>query len=752
MEEKIRDLKISTIKIGTQFRKDFGDLEELAESIRQGLLQPIGVTPKRELVFGYRRLFGLPGRSEIQDHSDPSRGCSVHPGGDAHREHDAEGFHRFREGRRLPGVKAEIGNRKGKRTDLQPRENFPEVEPGQRTDDFAAKRAGLGNRKTAEQAERAIDTGVPELVEAMDRGEVSISAATEVARLRPRDQKNFLEHPVTHEKMTARQVRKFERLRRIQKEQEKERKAIAELPKRSWTVTGDQAVVPCNLLVTDPPQGFLPEEKWDNPTEGIEAFTRAWCRRWSKCGANYIAIFWNQKTKWDVKRWFDESLEGYDFQQECSCHRQNYKKPERMNGPHKKFRSSWEPVFVYCRRGFDRGITQSNHSLGSDLTDNDHHSANYPTLAQNGDSFQQHKCQKPVSAFRWLIHGLTVPGETVVDPFCGSGTAGIAAVQLGRKFHGIESDKEYRRIAEGRQAAFGTRDRAEIKVKTLRRNSVTHGNCLDLISLLPNNAINLVLTSPVYAEQRKGHYPSVSPEDYPEFTLGWMMALWDKLADDGSVLIVIRPDLKNGVIQDYVLRTRLLLRESGWNECEKLIWYKKDAPPLGSLDRPRRTYEEILWFSKSSRPHVDLQACGQWVEDLSFRGSARFGFGGDGPVHGGQTSEERPGQTRIPDVIDVPVVKIEKGIPHPAMFPVELAERLIQTFCPPAGTVLDPFCGSGSTLLAARSVGRPFYGIDIEAKYVEIARQRLEKENNGEEAGVVPFEEPSNCQWRQLTR
>ena len=103
MEEKIQDLKISTIKIGTQFRKDFGDLEELAESIRQGLLQPIGVTPKRELVFGYRRLLAC--RDVLKFKTIPTRvcGCSVHPGGDAHREHDAEGFHRFREGRRLPG-------------------------------------------------------------------------------------------------------------------------------------------------------------------------------------------------------------------------------------------------------------------------------------------------------------------------------------------------------------------------------------------------------------------------------------------------------------------------------------------------------------------------------------------------------------------------------------------------------------------------------------------------------------------------
>ena len=53
-----------------------------------------------------------------------------------------------------------------------------------------------------------------------------------------------------------------------------------------------------------------------------------------------------------------------------------------------------------------------------------------------------------------------------------------------------------------------------------------------------------------------------------------MDKLSPKLTDDASVLIVIRPHLKRGVISDYVLRTRLLLRDLGWQECETLIWYK----------------------------------------------------------------------------------------------------------------------------------------------------------------------------------
>jgi DNA modification methylase len=56
---------------------------------------------------------------------------------------------------------------------------------------------------------------------------------------------------------------------------------------------------------------------------------------------------------------------------------------------------------------------------------------------------------------RWLIHALTKPGETVASPFCGTAPCGIAAVQLGRKYHGIETNRRYRKIAEARIAAYG---------------------------------------------------------------------------------------------------------------------------------------------------------------------------------------------------------------------------------------------------------------------------------------------------------
>lgn len=67
----------------------------------------------------------------------------------------------------------------------------------------------------------------------------------------------------------------------------------------------------------------------------------------------------------------------------------------------------------------------------------------------------------------------------------------------------------------------------------------------------------------------------------------------------------------------------------------------------------------------------------------------------------------------------------DPGVDHPAMFPIGLAEQLIRTFSREAHLVLDPYCGSGQTLLAAKACGRRFLGIEREHRFVRIALERL---------------------------
>jgi site-specific DNA-methyltransferase (adenine-specific) len=80
---------------------------------------------------------------------------------------------------------------------------------------------------------------------------------------------------------------------------------------------------------------------------------------------------------------------------------------------------------------------------------------------------------------------------------------------------------------------------------------------------------------------------------------------------------------------------------------------------------------------------------------------------------------------RISDVIVAPIGDNEPGLEHPAVFPLGLAEQLVRTFSQERDLVLDPFCGSGQSLLAAKGCGRRYLGIEREERYVRIALGRL---------------------------
>jgi DNA modification methylase len=141
-----------------------------------------------------------------------------------------------------------------------------------------------------------------------------------------------------------------------------------------------------------------------------------------------------------------------------------------------------------------------------------------------------------------------------------------------------------------------------------------------------------------------------------------------------------------------------------------LIWFKPDAPPLGSKLRPRRAWESILWFSRSPQPYADLKACGKESDRLGFNGAIKFAEGGVSEKTAWHPCVESFGKgngvARITDVIVANVGCNEPGLDHPAVFPLALAEQLIRTFSQANDLVLDAFCGSGQTLLAAERLRR----------------------------------------------
>lgn len=177
MAENIIDANIDLINTHGRFRKDFGDMDSLAASIKEiGLLQPIGIDSGYQLVFGERRLraFKLLGRTTI-----PARFVNLDSliKGELAENDCRKDFTPSERVAIGEAIEEELRGRVGNPNLQSPiQENFPELPQGQ-TRDLVAKATGFGNGKTYEQAKKVTNEAAPELVQAMDDGRASVSAA-----------------------------------------------------------------------------------------------------------------------------------------------------------------------------------------------------------------------------------------------------------------------------------------------------------------------------------------------------------------------------------------------------------------------------------------------------------------------------------------------------------------------------------------------------------------------------------------------
>jgi site-specific DNA-methyltransferase (adenine-specific) len=255
--------------------------------------------------------------------------------------------------------------------------------------------------------------------------------------------------------------------------------------------------------------------------------------------------------------------------------------------------------------------------------------------------------------------------------------------------------------------------------------SILEGDCIDVMRTLPSESVDAVITSPPYAMQRKATYGGVPESEYPAWTVAWMTEARRLLKPDGSVIINIAPHVRGGVLSDYVLRTRLALRDNGWAELDELVWHKTNAMPTGSPRRPRRSWESLLWYGMHGRAWSDAKAGGAPVlhPDIPMGPSRsdRIGWG-----HGRSGSRRTPEIARVSTVVSMGKAS-KAGPDHPAPYPPALAEWAGKLVCPPGGTILDPFSGSASTGVACIRNGWDYIGIEAMPEYAEMSRRRLEQ-------------------------
>jgi len=265
-------------------------------------------------------------------------------------------------------------------------------------------------------------------------------------------------------------------------------------------------------------------------------------------------------------------------------------------------------------------------------------------------------------------------------------------------------------------------------------NKFLHGDCEEILKRLPDNSIDLIFTSPPYADQRQKTYGGLSPDEYVDWFLPKASQFMRALKPTGTFILNIKERVVDGERHTYVIELILKMREQGWLWTEEFMWHKKNSYPGKWPNRFRDNWERLIQFNKDKKFHVYQEAVmvpvGDWAKDRLAKLSETDKTRDESKVGSGfgKNVSNWLGRNLVYPTNVIHMATECSNRNHSATFPVELPEWFIKLFTQPGEIVLDPFMGSGTTALAAIRLGRYFVGMDISKEYIELARQRTAQE------------------------
>ena len=268
---------------------------------------------------------------------------------------------------------------------------------------------------------------------------------------------------------------------------------------------------------------------------------------------------------------------------------------------------------------------------------------------------------------------------------------------------------------------------------TAPRNEILQGDCGEVLRGLPDDSVDLIFTSPPYADSRKQTYGGVHPDGYVEWFLPKAEQFRRVLKPEGTFVLNVKERVVGGERHTYVLELILALRRQGWLWTEEFCWHKKNCYPGKWPNRFRDAWERCLQFNRVKRFKMNQEAVkvpmGDWAKtrlrNLSDTDRARdeskvrSGFG--------KKVSNWIGRDRAYPTNVLHLATECGNRSHSAAFPLALPQWFVRLFTDPGDLVLDPFLGSGTTARAAQSLGRAYLGIDVDPVYCRLARDELSR-------------------------
>ena len=260
------------------------------------------------------------------------------------------------------------------------------------------------------------------------------------------------------------------------------------------------------------------------------------------------------------------------------------------------------------------------------------------------------------------------------------------------------------------------------------------GDALEILQTIEKESIDLIVTSPPYADSRTNTYGGIKPDEYNEWFLPITQELLRILKPTGTFILNIKEKVVNGERHTYVIELILNMRKQGWLWTEEFIWHKKNCYPGKWPNRFRDAWERLLQFNKNKffkmYQEEVMIPIGDWAEkrlsNLShtdkIRDTSKVGSGF------GKNVSNWVGKDMVypTNVLHLATECGNKN--HSGTFPYALPEWFIKLFTRPGDVVLDPFMGSGTAVFAALNMGRKAIGIDINPEYYNLVLGKIQNQ------------------------